>query len=84
MIRDSKSRHSPCFGTFQKNRCIGNAVHVAHLRMAVQLHTLLVGIIHTGSGKVCNFLNTHHGTDSQLVIETVQSRHTLELYKTAC
>ena len=52
--------------------------------MAVQLHTLLVGIIHTGSGKVCDLLNTNHGTDSQLVIKPVQGRHTFELYKTAC
>ena len=51
--------------------------------MAVQLHALLVGIIHTGSGKVCDLLNTHHGTDSQLVIETVQGRHTFEFYKIA-
>ena len=81
VVRDGQRRHSPFLRPLQKHRRIGHAVHIAHLRMAVELHSLFAGIIHAFCCKISGLPNARHGADGQLVIETVQRRQTLDLHK---
>ena len=77
MICDRQCRHSPGFCTVQKDSRIGHSIHIAHLRMAMQFHSLLIRIVHAMSGKICNLFDSHHGADGQLMVKPVKSRHTL-------
>ena len=77
MICDRQCRHSPGFCTVQKDSRIGHSIHIAHLRMTMQFHSLLIRIVHAMSGKICNLFDSHHGADGQLMVKPVKRRHTL-------
>ena len=79
MIRYRQCRHPPLFRPFHEVLYLGNAIHIAHLRMAVELHSLHRGIIHTLGGKVLALLNAHDGTDSQLAVELINGGDSLDL-----
>ena len=49
VIRHCDGVHAPFFCPLDNILHFGNAVHIAHLCMAVQLHALFLRIIHTGS-----------------------------------
>ena len=68
MICDGNSRMSP--GICPRNNIlhIGNAVHITHLCMAMQFHTLYRTVIHSAFCKIRNLFNTGHGTDGQVMV----------------
>ena len=79
VIRYRQCRHSPLLRPLYQVLYLGNAIHIAHLRMAVELHSLHRGIIHTLGGKVLALLNAHDGTDSQLAVELINGGDSLDL-----
>ncbi len=54
---------------------IRNAVHVAHFRMAVQLHALFRACVHPVNRKIRDFLNAGNRAYRQLAVEAVKRRH---------
>ena len=51
---------------------IRHTIHVTHLCMTVQLHTLAHRLIHTLCREIRNFLDTHDGCHCQLMVKTVE------------
>ena len=49
--------------------------------MTVKFHSLLIRIVHTVSGKICDLLDSHHRADGQLMIKPVKGGHTFDLHK---
>ncbi len=83
VIRYRHRVHSPLFGPLNEVLYLGNAVHIAHLGMAVQFHTLDRSIVHAFRRKILAFFNTHNRTDGQLPVETVDVRHAFQPDKLA-
>ena len=79
MIRYRQCRHPPLFRPFHEVLHLGDTIHIAHLRMAVELHSLHRGIIHTLGGEIFTLPDTHDGTDSQLTVKLVDGRDSLDL-----
>ena len=79
VVCDRQGRHSPLLRPLYQVLYLGNAIHIAHLRMAVELHSLHRGIIHTLGSKVLALLNAHDGTDSQLSVELIDGGDSLDL-----
>ena len=84
VVRQGQRRHAPGFCPFQKGRRVGHAVHIAHLGMTVQLHSLFIGVIHTRHREIRDLFDPCHGPDGQLMVETVQNRHAFYFHKSAC
>ena len=63
--------------------CLGHTVHVAHLCMAVKLHTFMRRCIHSRRRKIRNLLDSRDCTDRQLMVELIQIDDTLDLDKAA-
>ena len=68
MICDGNSRMSPGICPCDNILHIGNAVHITHLCMAMQFHTLYRTVIHSAFCKIRNLFNTGHGTDGQVMV----------------
>ena len=70
---------SPFYNIF----CLRYAIHIAHFRMAMQLHPLADAVIRTGSGEIRYFFNAADRTDRQLIIELIDHRHPFYFHKTS-
>ena len=79
VVRDGNRLVSPLHGAFYNILDIRDAIHIAHLRMAVQLHALLRAGVCTCGRKIRNLFDADHRTDRKLTVELVDRRHTLEL-----
>ena len=60
---------------------VGNTVHITHLRVTVQLHALVHGVVHSFCYKIPDLFNTHNGAYGQLMIKVIQCRYALDLDK---
>ncbi len=58
---------------------IRNPVHIAHLRMAVQLHALLGAGVHPPLCKIRNFFYPGNRAKRQLTVKAVKRRYALDL-----
>ena len=83
MIRNGNRLMSPFHGTFDNILDIGNAVHVAHLGMAMQFHALINARIHTNRCKISTFFYTNNGAYSKFTVKFVNGCDTFDLYKFA-
>ena len=81
MICNRNGRVTPLIGTLHNILCLRHTIHITHLRMAVELHTLTHTCIHTGSREIRNFLHTHKRTDGQLMVKLIHHGHSLDFYK---
>ena len=54
---------SPFVSAFYNILGFGNTVHVAHLGMTVQLHSLFHTVVGTCRGKIRDFFDTGNGAD---------------------
>ena len=79
VIRDRECRHPPLLGTLYEVFHLGDTVHVAHLRVTVELHTLHRSIIHTLGREVLALFDADDGTDRELTVELVDRRDALDL-----
>ena len=58
MVRNCNCLMSPFHGAFDNILDIRNTIHIAHLGMAMQLHTLINARIHANRCKIGAFFNT--------------------------
>ena len=79
VIRDGDRLVPPLHGAFYNILDIRDAIHIAHLRMAVQFHALLRAGVCTGGRKIRNLFDADHRTDRKLTVELVNRRHPLDL-----
>ena len=63
MVCDGNSLVSPLLGTFDDILYICDTIHIAHLGMAVQLHTFLDTVIHSDCSKIRNLLQANHSSN---------------------
>ena len=63
VVGDRNRLMSPFHGTLYDVFTLGHTIHITHLCMTVQFHTLLRTGVHTGGRKVCNLLNSNDRTD---------------------
>ena len=81
VVRDGNCRMSPLVGPLYDILGLGHAVHIAHLCMAVKLHTLSCAVVIPGGGEISDFLDPHKGTYCQLVVKPVDHGDALKLHK---
>ena len=81
VIRNGHSSVPPLMRPLHNILRFGDAVHIAHLRVAVQLYSPVRRRIHTRGGKVFDFFNAVDGADGQVMVEFIQIHHTLQLHK---
>ena len=78
VVRHRDGGHSPFLGPLDDILHLGNAVHVAHLGMAVQLHPLLQTSVHALACEIVALLDAHNGAKGQLSVELVDGGHALD------
>ena len=83
VIGDGNGRMPPLISPLHNILGLRHPVHITHLGMTVQLHTLAHTPVHTGSGKVRYFLRPRQGTNGQLMIKLINGRHPFELHESA-
>ena len=83
VIRHSDGRMAPGFGPLDDILHIGDAVHIAHLRMAVELHPLDLASVHAGRTEIRRLLDAHHSSYVQLIVKAVLGREPADLHKHA-
>ena len=60
VIRHCDGVHAPFFCPLDNILHFGNAVHIAHLCMAVKLHTLYRTVVHALSREILALLDSHN------------------------
>ena len=81
VVRDGNGGMSPLVGALYQLRCVGDAVHIAHLRMAVQLHTFLRAGIPAAFAEITALFDPEHGHDRQLPVKGIHRRASFQLHK---
>ncbi len=70
-------------GAFQQILYLRHAVHVAHFRMAVQLHTFLRRRIFAGLCKITDFADACHRRNNQLTVKFINIGHAFDFQERA-
>ena len=83
VVCDGNGRMSPLIGTLYQSFRLCDAVHVAHLGVAVKLHSLLRTGVHSGASEICNLLDSGNGTNGKLAVETVDGGDALDFQEGA-
>ena len=79
VVGDRQRLVSPGNGRADEILHIGHTVHIAHLRVAVQLHPFLGAGVHPPHPEIRDLLDAHHGTDGQLTVKFINGGDTLQL-----
>ena len=79
MIGNGNRRMAPFIRTFHKRRRICNTVHVAHLRVTMQLHMFCRCIVASSLPEVTDFFDSPYGGNSQVMIEGINRCLSLDL-----
>ena len=74
MVRNSHSGHAPLLGPLDDAFYLGYAVHIAHLCMAVQLHTLHRTRILTAGTEIGDLLDAPDRHNRQIVVKCINRR----------
>ena len=74
MISDSDRRMAPLVGTLYQTGSIGDTVHIAHLCMTVQLHTLHRTRILTAGTEIGDLLDAPDRHNRQIVVKCINRR----------
>ncbi len=78
MIRDRERLVSPLLCALDDILDIGHAVHVAHLRVAVQLHALSDAVVHARYREIRYLYHTDDRTDREFPVKRVVDRDALQ------
>ena len=81
VICHGKGRHTPLFRPLYDILDLGNAIHVAHFRMTVELHPLDGCMILPLCREVLTFLDTDNRPHRQLTIKFVDDGYSLDADK---
>ena len=81
VVGDRDGRHPPGLGPLYDVFYLGHAVHIAHLRMAVELHPLDRAVIRTPALEILALFDARHGADGQFPVEAVDGGDALQLNK---
>ena len=81
VIRNGNRRMPPLVGALDNVLCLRNPVHIAHLGVTVQFHSLFHGSIHPAHSKIRDFFDACNGADSQLMVEFVHHGDAFYFYK---
>ncbi len=81
VIRDGNRRPPPFIGPLYEGRALGNAVHIAHLRMHVELHALVVIVIGALGFKGRNLHDARRRGYRNLVLEGILLGIALDLHE---
>ncbi len=81
VVGDGDRRMPPFVGALHDILRLGDAVHIAHLRMTVKLHPLSDASVLAGRRKVGDFLNACKGADGQFMVKLIDRSHALDLDK---
>ena len=74
---------SPFMGTLQNINYLRDTVHIAHLCMAVKLHTFLRRSIHSGFCEITDLADSGYRTDCQFSVKFIDRCYTLDFQKSA-
>ena len=83
MVCDGNCLMPPLIGSFYQCFCICDTIHITHLGMAVQLHSLLRTGICSCCCKICYFLDSCNISDGQLTVKSVNSRNALQFQESS-
>ena len=78
VIRDGDRLVPPLVRPLHQGFCVGNAVHIAHFRMTVKLHSLLRAGVHSGRCEIRDFFDPGHRSHCQLAVKTVNRCHAFQ------
>ena len=81
MIRNGNRRVPPFICPFHQCLGLGNAVHITHLGMTMQLHPFLRRSIHPCAAEVSDLLDPAYRTNGQLTVKTVDGGNAFQLNK---
>ena len=76
VISDGDGRMAPFPGPFDNILCIRHAVHIAHLRMAVQFHPLPGAVVHPSCGKIGRLFDSRYRAQCQFAVKLINGGHT--------
>ena len=79
MIGDRYGWMSPFYGALDDIFYLGNAIHVTHLGMTMQLDPLLRTVIDSAASKIWNFLNPHNRANGKFSVEAVNGGDPFQL-----
>ena len=74
MICDGNCGLSPLISSFYQHSGVRNSIHITHLRMAVQFHSLHRGVIASSLTKIPDSLNSPYRRDRQIPVKGVNRR----------
>ena len=81
MVGHGDCRHPPGLRPLYQVFDLGNPVHIAHFRMAVEFYPFYRAVVHPFCGEILGFLNPPHRTDGQFAVEPVYGGHPLQADK---
>ena len=83
MVRDGDSRHPPLVGPLYQVLALGDAVHVGHLGVEMELHALFLVVVLPHLHERGDRHDARGGRDRDLVFEGIHLGVALDLYKAA-
>ena len=83
VVGDGDGRVTPLVGPVHQHSRIGDSVHVAHFRVAVELHPLSGTVVLAGHSKIGNLLHPGQGADGQFMVKPVNGGDALDFQKGA-
>ena len=79
MVGDGNGRHPPLLCPLDNILYLRDAVHIAHLGVAVELHPLFQAGIHPLAGKILALFYAHHRSQGQLMVKAVDGGNAADL-----
>ena len=83
VIRDCNGRMSPPISALYKILCLRDAVHIAHLGVAVKLHSFFQAVVLTGGGKIRYLFHSNDRTYGEFIVKFVNRGDSFEFDKGA-
>ena len=84
MIRHCNGRHPPGLGPLHNIFYLRDAIHIAHLCVAVKLHPLYRTVVNPLAGKILIFFYPPHRANGQLPVKTINGSQSLQANKASC
>ena len=81
VVCDGNTRHSPFIGLLYNVFYLGNSVHITHLGMAVELHSLHISVVNSLDCKVRDLLDADNGLNREFMVKSVNCSNSFDLNK---
>ena len=81
VIRHGNGLMSPGLCPFDDILHVGDAVHIAHFRVAVKLHSFHLAVVHPGGTEIGGLLDACDRAYGQLIVKPVLGRQSLNAHK---